>query len=100
DRDRTRREPARRDRLRHRGVRPNAPAPASADRLLRELARARPRRARQPASRLPAYQQELRALLRLRGPLTVFVLLHRLQRLRRELDLPAPDRARSLALLR
>ena len=43
---------------------------APADRLLRQLARARPRGRGQPAPRVPAHQQELRALLRLRGPLT------------------------------
>ena len=75
-----------------------APAPAPAHRLLRELAGARAHGARQPAAGLPTDQQELRALLRLRGPLAVFFLLRHLQRLRRELDLPAPRRRGSLAL--
>ncbi len=45
-------------------------APAPAHRLLRQLAGAGPGDRGQPAARLPADQQELRALLRLRGPLT------------------------------
>ena len=43
----------------------------------------------QPAARLPADQQELRALLRLRGPL-MLTLLRDLRRLRRDLALAAP----------
>ena len=71
-------------------------APA-AHRLLRELARRRARGGRQPAPRLPADQQELRALLRLRRPL-MLTLLRDLRRLRREIALPAPGRGRSLAI--
>ena len=47
------------------------------------------RRRRQPAARLPADQQELRALLRLRGSL-MLTLLRDLRRLRREIGLAAP----------
>ena len=50
--------------------------------LLCELAGRRVRRRRQPAPRLPAHQQELRALLRLRRPL-MLTLLRDLRRLRR-----------------
>ena len=42
---------------------------APAHGVVRQLARRRARRGRQPAARLPAHQQELRALLRLRGSL-------------------------------
>ena len=65
-------------------------APAPSHRLLRQLASRRARRRRQPAARLPADQQELRALLRLRRPL-MLTLLRNLRRLRRDLALPAPD---------
>ena len=47
---------------------------------------------RQPAPRLPAHQQELRALLRLRGPL-MLTLLRDLRRLRTTVGLPAPAAA-------
>ena len=58
----------------------------------------RARRRRQPAARLPAHQQELRALLRLRRPL-MLTLLRDLRRLRRELGAPAArPRGGSLAL--
>ena len=57
----------------------------------------RARGRRQPAARLPAHQQELRALLRLRGPL-MLTLLRDLRRLRREEGLARPDRGRSLAI--
>ena len=65
-------------------------AAAAPDRLVRELAGRRARRRRQPASRLPADQQELRALLRLRGPL-MLTLLRDLRRLRKSIDLPQPE---------
>ena len=88
DRRRPRREPARRDELHRRAQRRPDRAAAAAHRLLRELARRRPRRRRQPAPRLPADQQELRALLRLRRPL-MLTLLRDLRRLRREHRAPA-----------
>ena len=67
-------------------------------RLVRELAGRRPRRRRQPAARLPADQQELRALLRLRRPL-MLTLLRDLRRLRRDdRACPRPTRGRSLAI--
>ena len=73
-------------------------AAAPAHRLLRQLARARARRRGQPAARLPADQQELRALLRLRGPL-MFVLLRQLAtRPPRRRACPRARRPRSLAL--
>ncbi len=97
DRGRPRRESARRDDLRRRAERRPDRAAPSAHRLVCELAGRRPRRRRQPAARLPADQQELRALLRLRGPL-MLTLLRDLRRLRRGIALPAPGRGRSLAI--
>ena len=97
DRSRPRREPTRSDHLRRRARRRThreAPAP---HRLLRQLAGRRLRRRRQPAPRLPAHQQELRALLRLQRPL-MLTLLRDLRRLRRDIALPRPDRGRSLAI--
>ena len=97
-RRRPRREPARRDARRRRARRTTAIArlhlrtgsyanwPA--------LAHAA---AGQPPARLPAHQQELRALLRLRGPL-MFVLLRQLARIRRQAALDRGRRRRSLAL--
>ena len=67
---------------RRRSHRPSAPA----HRLVRQLAGRRPRRRRQPAARLPADQQELRALLRLRRPLMLTLL-------RRPPPPPPPTRA-------
>ena len=96
-RGRPRGMPARRDGLRRRARARSRAPDAPADGLLRQLAGARPRGARQPASGLPADQQELRALLRLRGPL-MFVLLRQLRRARREIALPAPAQRGSLAL--
>ena len=92
------RKPPRRDPLHRRTSRrrPVGRRPAP-HRLLRQLAGRRPRRGRQPPARLPAHQQELRALLRLRRPL-MYTLLRDLRRLRRQLDLPRPDRPRSLAI--
>ena len=98
DRRRARREPARRDALHRRARRRPHRPPAPAHRLLRQLARGRPRRRRQPAARLPAHQQELRALLRLRRPL-MLTLLRDLRQLRRDARARrAPDRGRSLAI--
>jgi Ni,Fe-hydrogenase III small subunit len=96
-RDRRRRESTRRDRL-HPSPRtwPRRPAPPP-HRLIRQLARAGACRGGQPAARLPADQQELRTLLRLRGPL-MFVLLRQLAALRRDVALRASDRGRSLAI--
>src|SRR5581483_2683839 len=96
-RGRPRRERARRDELRRGAQRGRAPAAPAAHRLVRELAGRRPRRRRRPAARLPAREQELRALLRLRRPL-MLTLLRDLRRQRRRLALAAPDRGRSLAL--
>ena len=93
---RARREPARRHDLRRRAGRRLRDPSASAHRLLRQLASARPRRRRQPAARLPADQQELRALLRLRRSL-MFILLRQLAAIRREARLER-GRARSLAM--
>ena len=97
DRRRPRREPARRDALRRRARRRPPRRRAAPHRLVRQLAVGRVRRRRQPAPRLPAHQQELRALLRLRGPL-MLTLLRDLRRLRRSVALPRPDRGRSLAI--
>ncbi len=62
------REPARRDDL-HRRLSRGASCASGCARARTPTGRGRPRRRRQPAARLPARQQELRALLRLRGPL-------------------------------
>src|SRR4029077_10925705 len=70
---------------------------AFAHRVVCELAGSRPCCCRRPAARLPADQQELRALLRLRRPL-MLTLLRDLRHLRRSLALAAPDRGRSLAV--
>ncbi len=72
-------------------------ATPAAHRLLRELAVGRAGGRRRPPARLPARQQELRALLRLRRPL-MLTLLRDLRRLRLELALPGPKRGGSLAL--
>ena len=97
DRRRPRREPARRDQLRRRAKRTTGRAAPPPHRLVRQLAGRRPRRGRQPAARLPAHQQELRALLRLRRPL-MLTLLRDLRRLRTTSTCRAPDRGRSLAI--
>ena len=68
-----------------------------ADRLLRELARRRLGRGRQPAPRLPADQQELRALLRLRRPL-MLTLPPRPPPTAPRHRAPRPTRGRSLAI--
>ena len=75
---------------------PDPPAPAP-HRLLCELARRRARGTGQPVARLPAHQQELRALLRLRGSL-MLTLLRDLRQLRRDIALPRSGRGRSLAV--
>ena len=75
---------------------PCRPGPAP-NRLLRELARRRLRSSRQPPARLPADQQELRALLRLRGSL-MLTLLRDLRKLRLATRLPAAERTGSLAI--
>ena len=72
-------------------------ARSPADGLVRELARRRLCGEGQPAARLPAHQQELRALLRVRRPL-MLTLLRDLRRLRRKIGLPAADRPGSLAV--
>ena len=76
--------------------RPRRPRPPP-HRLVRELAGRRPRGRDEPPARLPAHQQELRALLRLRGPL-MLTLLRDLRKLRRAIGLPAAERPGSLAL--
>ena len=91
------REPTRGDQLHRRAQRRPCRASAPAHRLVRQLADRRARRRRKPAPRLPPHQQELRALLRLRGPL-MLTLLRDLRDLRRNLALPRPTRGRSLAI--
>ena len=66
---RARRESARRHRVCARAVGGPRREAAPPHRLVLELAGPRARRARQPPARLSAHQQELRALLRLRGSL-------------------------------
>ena len=98
NRDRPRREPSRRNRVRRR-----ARAAAAVGRVrLRTGSYANwpavaYRGEGQPAARLPADQQELRALLRVRRPL-MLTLLRDLRSLRRTIGLPAADRPGSLAL--
>ena len=91
------REPAWRDRLRARTRRRARGTTAAAHGLLRQLARPHERRTGRAAAGLPAHQQELRALLRLRRPL-MFTLLRDLRELRRRIHLGPPASGGSLAL--
>ena len=76
--------------------RPRRTGPAS-HRLVRQLARRRLRGGGEPSARLPAHQQELRALLRLRRPL-MLTLLRDLRSSAARPGSQPPDRTGSLAV--